>query len=448
MEPVHFESLYPENAYFDQVNQLLTFIKEGNSCQLLGLPGVGRSNLLGLLPFNKIVRTKHLGENEKWFHFVLTNFSEIRHKSSADAVKFLLLELTDSLGDRKLQEEHEKLQSIVKDTLSLHDEMVLFQGLKRAIDYLSLEKELTVVFLFENFGEYVPSVTPEFFTHLTILRQRAKYRFSVVFALTRPLEQLLDPVTLTDFYSFVSGHAVYMPLTDKPALEFRLSYLQKALGKTLSDKQKETILSLTAGHGKLTRVAAEEILTSNQTLDASSSLAGILNENRAVRSVLYEIWNSLQPQERHALVSGLKNSTGSIDTHIKTFLEHIGILNNDQITIPLFEEFVSYRTHHIPQDKITVNEQTNEIVRGQETISDLLTKAEIRLLKFLIHNTGRVVERNEMIDAVWADLQSKEGVTDQALDQLIFRMRRKIETDPNNPYHLQTVKGRGFKFTP
>ena len=43
--------------------------------------------------------------------------------------------------------------------------------------------------------------------------------------------------------------------------------------------------------------------------------------------------------------------------------------------------------------------------------------------------------------------KTTEGVTDQALDQLIFRLRKKIEDDPNNPEFIQTIKGRGLKFS-
>jgi DNA-binding winged helix-turn-helix (wHTH) protein len=53
-----------------------------------------------------------------------------------------------------------------------------------------------------------------------------------------------------------------------------------------------------------------------------------------------------------------------------------------------------------------------------------------------------------VINAVWENMQSTAGVTDQAVDQLIFRLRKKIESDPNNSIYIQTIKGRGFKFTP
>ena len=173
IENAHFESLYPDTSRFEEIEKILGYIKNGNSCQLIGLPGVGRSNLLGLLVYNTNVRIKHLSENQKWFHFVLCNFSEIRKKPLFEATKFIFLSLVDSLRERKMGKEYETLDKIFKESLVSNDELVLFQGLKRAIDFLSIEKELTVVFLFDRLEEYISMLETEFFANLRILRNRA-----------------------------------------------------------------------------------------------------------------------------------------------------------------------------------------------------------------------------------------------------------------------------------
>ena len=59
----------------------------------------------------------------------------------------------------------------------------------------------------------------------------------------------------------------------------------------------------------------------------------------------------------------------------------------------------------------------------------------------------KIVGKEEVINNVWGDKTTTLGVTDQALDQLIFRLRKKIENNPNKPEHILTVKGRGFRFT-
>src|SRR5687767_2925619 len=99
MEPIHFESLYPQDARKKEISQILQFIKSGSSCQITGLPGIGRSNVLQLLSYNRNVRVFHLGENQKWFHFVLLNCAEAKGRSLIDLTKFIFLSIADSLRD-------------------------------------------------------------------------------------------------------------------------------------------------------------------------------------------------------------------------------------------------------------------------------------------------------------------------------------------------------------
>ncbi len=442
MEEKHLESLYPANARFDEIQKILNYIKEGNSCQLVGLPGVGRSNLLDFLAYNRSIRYAHLGEKQAAsIHFVPVDFSEVRGKQLFDVMKFLFLSLVESLRDRKKEEEYTTVDKIFRDYLGFHDELVFFQGLKQAIDYLALEKGFTIVFLFDRFEEYIPNATTEFFTNLRILRRHAKYHFSVVFSLNRPLEEMLEPSLFADFYEFVAGHIVYMSLFDKPGVDFRLSYLQKLTGRKIPDKIIEEIIHLTGGHSKLIRLSAEAYLAH---FKEGEEMSEFLLSQKPVRSGLMEIWRSLTPAEQTAI---LKKDFA--DTNIRSYFENVGVLKDTTITIPLFAEFIQnqFVPEQIEKAKIEFDEHTNTIKKGEVVLSDTLTSAEFRLLKHLLHNQDRILERQEIIQIVWQDLKSQAGITDQAVDQLIFRLRRKIEDNPNNPEHLQTVKGRGFKFT-
>lgn len=448
VESSHFESLYPEDSRFEEIEQILSYVKEGNSCQVISLPGVGRSNLFGLLSYNRGVRLKHLGENQEWFHFILVNFSEIRKKPLTEATKFLFLSLIDSLRERGLNEESQKTNSFLKEALPFTDELVLFQGLKRVTDYLAIEKELTVVFLFDRFEEYVPMLTNDFFANLRVLRNRAKYRFSIVFSLNRPLEDMLEPSLFADFYEFLAGHAVYLPLLDKKGLDFRLAYLEKVSGKKIPEDQKNKLIELTAGHGKLTRLCAETLLTKNYELGVKNNKLEHLIEQKPVRGALFEIWNALRPAEQTHLTKGLFSKEYE-DEHT-SYLEKVGLVKDGKIAILLFEIFVQEQksaTEQLSNRAMVYDSERNEIKRRNAILSDQLSALEFRLLKFLLQNQNRIIQREELVNAVWTDVQSQAGVTDQAIDQLIYRLRRKIEEDPNNPKQLQTIKGRGVKFT-
>lgn len=67
---------------------------------------------------------------------------------------------------------------------------------------------------------------------------------------------------------------------------------------------------------------------------------------------------------------------------------------------------------------------------------------EFELLEFLMRNAGRVLTRIQLIDRVWGSDYVGDTKT---LDVHIKRLRAKIEKDPANPEHIQTVRGMGYK---
>jgi DNA-binding winged helix-turn-helix (wHTH) protein len=440
MEPQSLESQYPAESRFNEIEKLLRNVKEGNSCQIIGIPGTGRSSLLEILAYNKKLQKKHLGEAEHKIHFVMVNFAEIRNRSLFDAMKFMFLNLTESLREEKMFEENKVVGDKFREHLKFHDELILFQGFKEAVDYMALEKKITIVFLFDRFEEYIPTVTSGFFANLRVLRSRAKYHFSVVFSLPRPLESLLEPSLLADYYEFVADRHIYLGLYDKPSSDFRLAYVEKITGKKLNRNVLAEVMQLTGGQGKLTKLAVESLLAHEENPE---SVKNFLLTQKIIRASLKDIWQSLSPAEQADLLEGKFE-----DPEVDDYLEKVGLIADNTIMIPLFAAYIKKyaREESTEALKIVYDENTNTIAKGVTILSDQLTSSEFRLLRYLLQNQEKVVERDELIGVVWQGNKSTAGITDQAVDQLIFRVRRKIEEDPNNPRHLQTVKGRGFKF--
>lgn len=439
MDHEHFDALYPANTRASEIEMLLKMIKAGSSCQLIGLPGVGRSNALGLLQYNTGVRKLHLGQQQENYHFVTVDFSQLRKKPLIDVLKLFFLAIIESLKERR-RKEHKDVEKIFKKHVSFNDELVLFHGLKDAVDFLAIEKNLTLILLFDRFEEYVSMVTPDFFTDLRILRNTAKYKFSAIFSLNRPLDQLLDP-TIYGELTEVLHHTVFLPIYDEVGLSFRISYVERALGKMLPEGTKKEVISVTGGHGKLTRVAVEELFKQEKTA------VNLLFQSAAIKEALKEIWSSLIPAERNHFTRDLF-AKGFVDEH-SVYLESIGLVKKGIIAIPLFSEFVEEQKLTAKKEASTIRflKETNEIVKGDVTLSQQLTASEFRLLQFFLKHEGEIIDRDRIIQTAWTSTKTTEGVTDQALDQLIFRLRRKIEEDPNNPTHIVTVKGRGFRFS-
>jgi DNA-binding response OmpR family regulator len=79
-------------------------------------------------------------------------------------------------------------------------------------------------------------------------------------------------------------------------------------------------------------------------------------------------------------------------------------------------------------------------VRGQAIPT---TATEFRLLDYFARHLGRVFTRDQLLDSVWRDTAY---VTPRSVDVYVRRIREKIESDPENPRYLKTVRGAGYRF--
>lgn len=75
------------------------------------------------------------------------------------------------------------------------------------------------------------------------------------------------------------------------------------------------------------------------------------------------------------------------------------------------------------------------------------TAKELALFNYLHAHAKAVCAKDDLIKAVWPeDKIFEKGVRDDALAQLVRRLREKIEPDAAKPRHIQTVAGRGYRF--
>ena len=72
----------------------------------------------------------------------------------------------------------------------------------------------------------------------------------------------------------------------------------------------------------------------------------------------------------------------------------------------------------------------------------ILSKTEQKLLRLLVENRGRVLNRADLVDRIWTD--GAEYVDENALSVTVKRLRDKLEECPSKPQYLKTVYGIGY----
>jgi DNA-binding response OmpR family regulator len=90
---------------------------------------------------------------------------------------------------------------------------------------------------------------------------------------------------------------------------------------------------------------------------------------------------------------------------------------------------------------VAINLAARTVMRAGSPIK--LTHREFELLVFLSRSGGRVFSREELVRQVWGLEHPGQART---VDNFIAQLRAKLERDPEQPKHLLTVRGSGYRF--
>jgi pSer/pThr/pTyr-binding forkhead associated (FHA) protein len=125
------------------------------------------------------------------------------------------------------------------------------------------------------------------------------------------------------------------------------------------------------------------------------------------------------------------------------FVQQFLYLSSDS-TIPLEAPYGEPNETQSTQRMLRLDKRSRRVWIGNDELLPPLSVSQYQLLELLSDNPGRVVTRAELIQAVWGK-EDAVGVSEQALDALIRRLRDRLSAI--NPSHqfLITVRGHGLR---
>jgi DNA-binding response OmpR family regulator len=103
-------------------------------------------------------------------------------------------------------------------------------------------------------------------------------------------------------------------------------------------------------------------------------------------------------------------------------------------------------TAALPPQRIAAGALQVDIDKRQAMVRGMpvdLTRQEFDLLTLLAARPGMVFSRGALLQQVW---RGDAYVTERTVDTVVSRLRRKIESDPQNPTLILTAWGVGYKF--
>ncbi|HEX9012104.1 MAG TPA: FHA domain-containing protein, partial [Anaerolineaceae bacterium] len=136
--------------------------------------------------------------------------------------------------------------------------------------------------------------------------------------------------------------------------------------------------------------------------------------------------------------------------------EPVVLQDGDSVQIALAQQFVFLSSDATmpleagflpaaePQHRLRLEIRSRRVWIGNQEVSPSLSVPQFRLLQILFEQAGRVGPRTEVISVVWEDMEA-QGVSEQALDALVRRLRDRLsEVDPHHEY-VVTVRGYGLR---
>jgi len=180
----------------------------------------------------------------------------------------------------------------------------------------------------------------------------------------------------------------------------------------------------------------------------------IIIQNRQVSR--YHARFMLLPQGVQVEDLGSKNGT-----HIngQEIMDPILLQDGDMIQIAFAQQFVYLSSDstlplEIPQGETPETASVSRLLRldkrsrrvwiGNQELLPPLSLSQYQLLELLSDNPGRVVSRNELVQAVWGK-EDVVGISEQALDALVRRLRDRLAAINPNHQFLITVRGHGLR---
>lgn len=162
--------------------------------------------------------------------------------------------------------------------------------------------------------------------------------------------------------------------------------------------------------------------------DLGSTNGTMLNDDRIIAGSLYEL--------KHNCKIGL----GVEGTSARTVL-----LFKETEDTGVIPRKAPSATEHAPVSEVTwlnIHEGKKEVLVDGKPRK--LSKKEYDLLLFLYKNAGNVCSRDAIIEAVWPESKDPSAISDATLDQLVHRLREKVEPDPAKPTRIISKKAFGY----
>jgi DNA-binding winged helix-turn-helix (wHTH) protein len=425
-----------------ETTQIFSRLRAGDSCQIIGIGSVGKSNLLRFLQ-QEDVRSAKLGAGWEKYLFVYVDANKFLERSEWGLWELMLHQTLVELSNNGMQptatEEIDKLHQHATAPATRH---IALRYLDRAIGLICKNLDRKLVFLFDEFDDLYRTLPSQVFDALRALRDDNKYRLMYVVATRRELRRLRNEGERQEsFEELVTPNTIWVVAYSKADARYALQRLASRHKVKLSEKQIRDILKITGGHPGLIRAVFPLMR------ERPAKLTDSLLADKRVHEECQRIWQSLAKDEQKALALLVSTSRARVAEGILSQLLQKGLVGGEWVESDrVFSSLLSlYIRNEKPAvgNRIRIDRQTRMVWVDDREIQNI-PRLEYKLLEFLEGRRGQVCTRKQIVQYLYPN-EKLSGVSDNAIDSIIKRLRKKIEPDTGDPQFISTVHGVGFR---
>jgi DNA-binding winged helix-turn-helix (wHTH) protein len=435
----------------ETVRRIMTSVAAGESCAVVGVGSVGKSNLMRSLT-EPAVSQHYLGDKAQQYLFLYIDGNAMLEMSAWGVYELMLHRIVERI-EAEQRPEAAQLDALYQRAVSQPGRDLILRYLDRGLKVLCGRLGYHVVFLLDEFDAIFASLDRHFFAGLRALRDEHKYWLIYVVATRQELSRLRDVRDSEAFYELVSRNNAFGlgPYSEDDA-HAMITRLSARAGASLPQATVEQLLALTGRHPGLLRTGFWSLITDPSV--SSDDLFRELLGDAGVWDECRRIWDGLDGEEQAALAElaqGIWPPSGG--PQVIELLCLKGILRSEELSCrqlfsPIFDAFVAEQDAPFAEG-IVVNVKSRTVhVRGHD-ITQELSRLEYELLEYLYRRCGEVCSRDEIIAALYPDehLDPDVAVSDNRVDTMVGRLREKIEPNRRRPRYLLSVRGRGYQLT-
>ncbi|NLG28850.1 MAG: winged helix-turn-helix transcriptional regulator [Chloroflexi bacterium] len=435
-----------------EVCAILERLAQGRCCSLVSVNNMGKTVLLRALVQRSVLEA-YYGARAAAYLVVYVDCNRMLQLSEQGFYELLLRCLRELPAERFTSDERAQLDRAYEAVIQPSSPLAMPLAFSRALGALLDDGARHLAVLLDEFDEPVRTLDGRVLLNLRALVEQYPQRVVYVTATGKPLDLVRgarDDGT-DEFCELFAGQSLALgPLSSADSARL---LEQPPAAPAWSPTLAARLIEQSGGHPGLLRAAmacAAQSLTEPRgelILATAAGLAATLDQDPAVHTECARLWDGLATKERRTLEDLLRASTSRQSPAARSLMQK-GLLRVEGARLlpfaPVWERYVLQQMQaRTPMGAgVRIDADSSEVWVNGRAVPPL-TPLEHALLLSLYRRAGQVCSKQQLVEAVYGRAYIESDVA--ALQRLVHRLRRKIEPDPDQPEHILSVRGYGYR---